>query len=273
MFINRTRHCRCVWGLLALSLSVGCLLSMSPVTCRAADNDRIQPVFKQQGPWDGQWTDASSGYHYSWPDPGDSTNKSGNKPKDFPEHYWIPPARQFEDVDPEQSALNQRWHYTPFGQLMVWQTLTLPTGQTVDKGYYQIRVGQYDDGSPKTRLSDDQRTQQLTNTPVPPNKRPPRNVFELEDRIQRQSHVMILYRVGKVVAVLPIMERLPVAASPTFERPSPVARVKTALAHPVDRLSRTRALPKVPEAKLTTFQNQLWVEVADGRMTYRTRVG
>lgn len=123
----------------------------------AADNAAIKPVHRLPGFWDGEFTEASSGYHYGYPDPGSSEGEAGIDKKDRPEHFWIPPDRQWENVDPERlKDYEGNWFsggeaYTPYAVVLfprdlVYRKWALP------HGYYQIKVGQANDGSPSTRL-------------------------------------------------------------------------------------------------------------------------
>lgn len=138
-----------VYGFMA---GVTLLLSM-PVAV-AADNPAIQPVPKAAPYWDDYWSSGSSGYRYGFPDPGSSEDKSGESPKDFPQHYWIPPQRYWEDVDPENLVEQEGHHYTPYAVVLLQRDCEY-RGWKLPKGYYQVKLGQLGDGSPKTQLHPD----------------------------------------------------------------------------------------------------------------------
>src|SRR5690242_18878579 len=63
--------------------------------------------------WDGNWTQGKSGVYLD-SDSGSSEAKSGNKPEDVPQHYYIPPNRDFDDIDPGELADYRFDDYSPY---------------------------------------------------------------------------------------------------------------------------------------------------------------
>jgi hypothetical protein len=281
-----------------LALLLVCLSPSPP--CLAADKDTIQPsVYKQPGFWDGEFTDGSSGWQYGHPDPGSSEGKTGQKNKDYPQHFWIPPLRQFEDTDPEELEEQEGHSYSPYALLLLpvdvkYKDWKLP------KGYYQVKLGQNNDGSPKTRLApQDQRpfTPSLANlkTPTykPPTKmeqlkaktpwlgrsktavnteevldlppllvpdptvsKPPtpsKDSFAEQSLQQRFVSTLVIKKLGKVVAVLPVLEKK---------------------AAPAQKASRWRFERKFdhPVAWVATSPQGLWLYVSDGRTVFASEL-
>ncbi|MGE0201585.1 MAG: hypothetical protein AB7P76_11530 [Candidatus Melainabacteria bacterium] len=98
--------------------------------------------------WDGRWTSAPSG---EWPviDPGSTEGMSYTKER--PQTYILPPARNYGDVDPEEFDELSWKDKTPFAPLQLNSTY-IAGGKVIPPGFYQIKLGQYDDGSPNVQL-------------------------------------------------------------------------------------------------------------------------
>jgi hypothetical protein len=143
----------------------------------------LLPALAQQakGIWDDHGTNAKSGVEGTLLDPGSTEGQSGVKPP--PQTYFIPPPRQYEEVDPEEIRETKKRDYTPYALAQLPQTITY-RGKLIPKGYYQIKLGFRNEGSPKTNLNE-------TPTLSP----------EEQETIRR---VLILKQLGKVVAVIPV---------------------------------------------------------------------
>ncbi|MEB3287696.1 MAG: hypothetical protein VKJ04_09350 [Vampirovibrionales bacterium] len=109
----------------------------------------ISPAFA----WEGRWTNASTGL-YPLPDTedpyNDSHTESGIPIKDRIEHFYLPPNPQFEDVDPNELSDNEGRNYSPYALLRLSRDI-LMYGQMLPKGYYQVKIGTWRDGSPKQK--------------------------------------------------------------------------------------------------------------------------
>lgn len=99
--------------------------------------------------WDGNWTSARSGeYPY---DSEDSTGKTGvpNAPQLFP----TTPSLDYSDVDPEElddyyTHGKKARTYTPYALARVSQELRYNSKILISPGYYLIKTGDFQDGSP-----------------------------------------------------------------------------------------------------------------------------
>jgi hypothetical protein len=243
----------------------------------AAERDAIQPVYEHPPFWDGQFTDASSGYHYAWPDAGSSEGKSGNRPKDNPQHYWIPKPRQWEDTDPEEISDRRSKGpfshvYTPYA-LVRFERDLLYREWKFTKGYYQIKLGNYNDGSPKTKLYPEDESASMAGLQTPPptqgatlgnrllkgvktagklldGKAPvpdPPDVFESEKQRLASTETLVIKQLGKVVAVLPVLKQTPYGGKRKFPRKL-----------------------KQPLGSFDYDPNQAWLHVWDGLTIYST---
>ncbi len=137
--------------------------------------------------WDGRWTRAVSG---EWPlvDPGSSEGKTGIK--EHPQTFFIPPPRDFADVDPEEMDEAAGRMYTPYSAVRFTQDLSYLNKQ-IPQGFYQVKLGQWNDGSPNVNLS----TQGFTGGQQP----------QLAAPVSQKTYqVFVLKKLGKVIAVVPI---------------------------------------------------------------------
>lgn len=102
--------------------------------------------------WDGNWTHAKSGNERDvMDDTGRSDKKAGTDP---PQKYWIPSVRDFADVDPEEIHDyfdRKNRHYTPYALARIEQNIRY-NSLSIPKGYYLIKPGDEQDGSPKVNL-------------------------------------------------------------------------------------------------------------------------
>ena len=229
-------------------------------TALSADNERIEPVYQAPGFWNGDWHYGTNGYNYGPPDAGSSEGKCGNKPKDRPEHYWLPPERRWEDVDLEQDRDNHGMHYTPYAQLQVTRALK-GEGYDLPVGYYQVKLGHYSSGSAKRHLSEEQQAEQLARFPVPsPLKRPSPTKAEALKR--SVPAVLVVYKLGEVKAVFPVQQVLP-NDEPVKQQRGPFAKLPLPLPTPQKNKAR-------PQAKLLAVGQQWALEFAEGKTLYRS---
>lgn len=140
--------------------------------------------------WDGDWTRAKSG---EWPayDPGDSTGTAGTDEK--PQTYFIPPSRDFDDVDTEELYRKVK-DYSPHALAQFTRSVRV-SGSSLAKGYYLVRMGQAGDGSNNTNLGEIR--------PVTPDTLKTR---QKEDK-KAGYDVFVIYKLGNVAAVCPIQHR------------------------------------------------------------------
>ncbi len=132
------------------------------------------PVFA----WDGDWTEGQSGVEPNLYDEGNSDTKSGLDGKY--EFFYIPPVPQWEQVDWEELQDNRKGNKSPYVILQIPQPVKF-RGQWLTKGYYLVKIGDSNDGSPSFL--------------APPN--------------QRWNRTLILKQYGTVKAVLPITQIAP----------------------------------------------------------------
>ncbi len=102
--------------------------------------------------WDGNWTEAKSGNDF-YADPNSTDGTSGTPLT--PLSFFTAPPRKFVDVDPDE--LNDyykrgvRREYSPYALARISHDLHY-NGITIPLGYYLIKAGDSDAGSPKTNL-------------------------------------------------------------------------------------------------------------------------
>lgn len=259
-----TRSQRFLLGVISITLMM--VDGLGACRAWAADNEQVQPVYQTPSFWNGEWTDATDGYHYSHPDPGSSEGKSGNKPQDKPQHYWIPDPRQWADIDPQQLKDYQGYHYSPYAQLQVWQPLIYGPWK-LEKGYYQIRLGQRTDGSSATRLQPTDEARIATGTTASSSL--PASI----DSSQRQStrrhratpppyEVLLIYKLGKVRAVVPVTSVRPL----TLEEQRAVKAAQKARGQ--RRWGATEGNPPVAQLMVIPGQPRA-IELRDNRLAYR----
>ena len=171
--------------------------------------------------WDGNWTQAKSGTEGALYDqgtemgvagtkgriydPGNSTGKAGTK--EPPQKFWIPPNPQFADVDLKDADNYYRKDYSPYAMVLFPQNVTFGN-QFLQKGYYLVQPGSADDGS----ANKSQRQFIAQNTD--PNEITP-NLPSLQSTNQElpedmPATALIVKKLGKVVAVLPVDMTIPV---------------------------------------------------------------
>lgn len=101
--------------------------------------------------WDDDWTQARSGTVGLFDDPDSSQGKAGTDP---PQKYYTPNPRDYIDVDPEElTDYFNRYHkdYTPYALARITQNLRY-NNIVIPKGYYLIKPGDINDGSPKINM-------------------------------------------------------------------------------------------------------------------------
>ena len=140
--------------------------------------------------WDGEWTRAKSGEYPAY-DPGDKTGNAGTDER--PQTFYIPPAREFDNVDPEELYRSVS-DYSPHAMAQFTRNVSVG-GKPLNKGYYLVRLGQANDGSP--------RTNQGAFVPVSYEERKERKKADKDAGFD----LFVIYRVGTVAAVCPIQER------------------------------------------------------------------
>lgn len=101
--------------------------------------------------WDGDWTQARSGKGDIFDDPESTQGKAGTDP---PQKYLTPNPRDFVDVDPEELGdyFNRRnKEYAPYALARIYQDLHY-NNRVIPKGYYLIKPGDVNDGSPRINM-------------------------------------------------------------------------------------------------------------------------
>jgi hypothetical protein len=114
---------------------------------RILKNCRCHPVWA----WDGNWTDASSGRVGLYDNPGSTDGQAGTDP---PQKYYTASPRDYAEVDPDE--LNDYFHrrnkdYTPYALARITQDIHY-NSWVIPKGYYLIKPGDAEDGSPQVNL-------------------------------------------------------------------------------------------------------------------------
>lgn len=151
----------------------------------AADKEAVAPLFERVTFFDDGWAVDSSWYHGGWPDPGSSEGKTGQKEKDSPFSFLIPPSRQWADVDLATLSEAEGKSTTPYALIQLPRP-SIIGGRMVPAGYYQIRLGLLGSGSQKISLPPAQAT---ANTQA-------RKLF--------QPRVAVFIQLGVVKAVAPV---------------------------------------------------------------------
>lgn len=189
--------------------------------------------------WDGRWTQAVSGDGI-FNDPGSSQGDAGTPER--PQTFFTPPPRDYVDVDPEELSDyfdRRNRHYSPYALARIEQNIRYQ-GIVIPKGYYVIKPGDTNDGSPRINfnttvttsntqnqtlppISSSQATFSLENEPEPaapsataPSGNPPTTStpVSLTPPEKRQPglqvgnpdtyRIFVIKRLGKVIAVVPI---------------------------------------------------------------------
>lgn len=212
---------------MCVSLIFGLLLS-GQLWGYAAENEGVDPIFQKPSFWEDEpYNRGTLGYKYDWTDPKSSEMKSGIKEGDRIQEYWLPDKRPFEDLDLEAADEYLRHNDTPYALGILCADVKLGK-LVVPKGIYQVKLGQWQDGSLnsnigtlQTALETPPPTATGTHPPSPrkqesptyqpkalTNKQPPTpKTLAQQKAMQRTVDVFILINMGKVVAVLPIDEK------------------------------------------------------------------
>lgn len=170
--------------------------------------------------WDGNWTQGRSGYGNDiFEDTGRSDGQAGTDP---PQKFWKADPRDYANVDPEElhDYFDKRKNrdYVPYAlarveQALHYQNFTLP------KGYYLIKPGDANEGSPLVSIGNLQTPAENNSTSAQPGNRP----SSLSKRVAfYQSFVII--RQGKVLGVVPVHRMSP------YKPPKEVKAPRQALA-------------------------------------------
>jgi hypothetical protein len=176
-------------------------------------------IFPAAQAWDGEWTDAESGRTGLFEDPGSTHGQAGTDP---PQKYYTPAPRDYADVDPEElNDYFQRWDkdYSPYALARITQDLHYRQF-VLPKGYYLIKPGDIQDGSPHVKLKDlepaiaesqplpeveDEDAAKLTGKKQSP-KKPSKK--SNETTLHHSAYqVLVIKRQGKVIVVVPIHRR------------------------------------------------------------------
>ena len=235
-----------------LSLALGLLLS-GQLWGYAAENEGVDPIFQKPSFWEDEpYNRGTLGYKYDWTDPKSSEMKSGIKEGDRIQEYWLPDKRPFEDLDLEAADEYLRHNYTPYALGILCADVKLGK-LVIPKGFYQVKLGQWQDGSLNTNLnqlkadvakSNAQQTQAMTKgagarqveSPIYKPKglslseaknHQPKNLAQ-QKAMQRPIDVLILINMGKVMAVIPVDEKTFIAGKKRFETvPVPTQQYST----------------------------------------------
>jgi hypothetical protein len=172
--------------------------------------------------WDGEWTNAKSGTEGALydqgstlgtagtegriHDPGDSTSKAGGDPV---QTYWIPNNPQFADVDQNESRDYRHHDFSPY--VLVQFSHDVKYGsQAIGKGYYLVQPAGPLAGSPNKSLEQVRATDfTLGDTHVIPPPVSSQKWFKPKPP-PSPAQALILKKLGKVVAVLPVQQAMPV---------------------------------------------------------------
>ncbi len=158
--------------------------------------------------WDGDWTQGRSGYGNDiFEDTGRSDGQAGTDP---PQKFWKADPRDHANVDPEElhDYFDKRKNrdYVPYAlarveQALRYQNFILP------KGYYLIKPGDANEGSPLVTISSLQTPVENSSAPAQP-VQPGNRPASLSKRVAfYQSFVII--RQGKVLGVVPVHRMTP----------------------------------------------------------------
>jgi hypothetical protein len=203
------------------------------------------PVWAQAyGIWDDSGTNSKSGVEGNMMDEGKSEGTSGVSKEEAEKirHFYIPPVRQWENVDPLELLENKHYDYSPYANVQFSRALKIGD-KTLEVGYYQVKIGNLDSGSPVHRLNtpatqpivygppDDKTMATPIAVPSYPLPDPPKPFwqqllpsFSAKPPLPTPGNtVMVIKKLGNVLAVLPVIQVLPVSKPPALPHyfPSP----------------------------------------------------
>lgn len=148
--------------------------------------------------WDGDWTDGKSGQDYIY-DKENSTGKAGSDP---PQTFLKPSDRDYLNVDGKEldDYFKQRHHkdYTPYAVLRLPHAIRYQ-GMTIQAGYYHLKIGGWNEGSPIKTLQTPPPQPALSLPPPKPGAKPANPPKKLP-----MQQVFIFKDHGNVIAVMPI---------------------------------------------------------------------
>ena len=108
--------------------------------------------------WDGVWTQGVSGNEYGLYDAGVKQTDAGTPVR--PQTFFIPPPRDYWDVDPEELSDYGKKRYSPYALARINQDIRY-NGLLIPKGYYEIKPGDANAGSPRINLGTQSATSYL----------------------------------------------------------------------------------------------------------------
>lgn len=153
--------------------------------------------YNHRGIWDGRWTNAKSGLGTEIPDAGSSEGKAGTD--EDPRSYFIPTHQQlnlmYDTVERDDIAnVGKVSDYASEALIQFTHRMNL-NGYPIEKGYYQVYLGDGYSGSRKVNLGG-------YNQPLPPEIAKKRQKGKIEN-----YSAVILKKQGQVIAALPIHRR------------------------------------------------------------------
>jgi hypothetical protein len=173
-----------------MRLGIACLVSFA-VSFLFIGRAGAQDV----GIWDNNLTQGRSGVEGDLGDEKNSDWKSGLKTPNT--WFFIPPKRQFADVDLDEVGAEKAYRYATDPVVLLNQTVRVQ-GRWIPKGYYQVKLGDANDGSLNVQLASTAQAMPQMIQPVQaggrnqPLPQPP------------AFSTFVFKKLGKVVAVVPI---------------------------------------------------------------------
>lgn len=212
--------------------------------------------------WDGNWTHAKSGNERDlFNDPGRSDWQAGTDP---PQKFWIPSVRDFADVDPEELHDyfdRKNRHYTPYALARVEQNIRY-NNLTIPKGYYLIKPGDDNDGSPKVNLNT-LNGQRPSSAPTQPETLPiaaTQNLPPLETEVEEEA-------VPSAIHQLPALPNPTNNPPPTIDPKAPMYQTFVIIRQgkvigvvPIHRMSQYQRADKHEKKPKTAMAWVEWVE-------------
>ena len=179
--------------------------------------------------WDGDWTQASSGRVGLFDDPDSTQGKAGTDP---PQKYYTPNPRDYIDVDPAELGdyFNRyKKEYSPYALARITQNIHY-NNVSIPKGYYLIKPGDANDGSPKVSLKtiEPPVTFNENDLNAPPDAAVEPALPPLEGEYPAVDNEAVYSRKARAAA--------PESASPQGTRPAPQGRPNIKSDEPVYRV-------------------------------------
>lgn len=184
----------------------------------------------------------------------DSGNSDGvGVQKERPQMFFIPPPRLFETVDPNELDEMVKGDYTPYALVQVAQEVHY-RDKVLPKGYYQIKIGRWYEGSQTVRLHPDDQSRLAPGMSPSSQDSSPQSaarpaVNGPDPATDTDLRVMIFKKLGNVLLVVPITTQevlhLPKKQRRQLER-TPVAKVVEFNAQPVLQVNNGQTLFSAP---------------------------